>query len=93
MIMTAEEIRLFIKRQPFRPFTIYMTDGRKLVVPHPDFVFLPPGWSTTAIVALPKGLFEFVYIRNITSIKSDGEIPTHKGRARRNGGDDPETSA
>ena len=86
--MTADDVRLFIKRQPFRPFTIYMSDGRKLAVRHPDFVFLPPGWSTTAIVAFPKGQFEFVYIRNITSIKSDGEIPMQRGRGKRNGGDE-----
>ena len=81
--MNAEAIRLFLKRDPFEPFTIHMTDGRKFEVKHRDFVFLPPGWETTAIVAFPKGLFDFVYIRNITSIQSEAEIPSLPDKRKR----------
>jgi hypothetical protein len=80
--MTAESIRLFLKRDPFEPFTIFMNDGRQFQVKHRDFVFLPPGWETTAIIAFPKGLFDFIYVRNITSIQSEGELPSMPNRKR-----------
>jgi len=39
-----QEIRELTQMAPFRPFTLYLADGRKLEVPHPDFVWLPrPG--------------------------------------------------
>jgi hypothetical protein len=81
--MTAEAIRIFLKRDPFEPFIIYMNDGRKFEVKHRDFVFLPPGWETMAIVAFPKGEFDFVYVRNITSIQSEGEIPSMPEKRKR----------
>jgi hypothetical protein len=87
--MTAENIRVLMKRNPFVPFTIKMNDGQRFAVEYPDFVFLPPGWETTAIVAQPKGVFDFIYIRNITSIESEGDIPNMPTR-RRGGGPDQE---
>jgi hypothetical protein len=81
--MTAERIRQFLKRQPFQPFKINMTDGRALEVRHPDFVVLPPGWDTTAIVTFPDYKFEFIYIRNITGIESEGTLPPLQDRRRR----------
>jgi hypothetical protein len=39
-----EEIRDLMQRAPFAPFRVHLADGRKLEVPHPDFVWLPkPG--------------------------------------------------
>lgn len=39
-----QEIRDLAGRAPFLPFEIHLADGRKLKVPHPDFVWLPkPG--------------------------------------------------
>jgi hypothetical protein len=73
--MTAETIRDFLKRQPFSPFSIHMNDGRRLNVTHPKSVVLPPGWSSTAIVTFPDERFEFVYIRNVTTLASEGELP------------------
>jgi hypothetical protein len=46
-------------------------------------VFLPPGWDTTAIIAFPKGLFDFIYVRNITSIQSEGNIPSLPNKRKR----------
>ena len=81
--MTAETIRFFLKRDPFEPFTIHMTDGRTFEVKHRDFVVLPPGWETTAIIAFPTGRFDFVYVRNITSIESAGDLPTMPDKRKR----------
>ena len=39
-----EQIRSLLKATPFRPFSVYLADGRKLKVPHPDFAHVPkPG--------------------------------------------------
>lgn len=73
--MTADQVRAFLKRNPFVPFTIHVADGRSFEVSHRDFVLLPPGWGTTLIVAQPQGAFDFVYLRQITSVSSDGEPP------------------
>ncbi len=40
-----EQIRALLREIPFRPFTVYLADGRKLRVPHPDFAHVPkPGF-------------------------------------------------
>ena len=78
--MTADMLRSFIQRQPFVPFTIHMNDARKFEIKHRDFLLLPPGWTSTAIVCYPDERFEFVYIRNVTSVSSEGEIPEVAGR-------------
>jgi hypothetical protein len=83
--MNADMLRDFIRRQPFVPFTIHMNDGRKFEIQHRDFLLLPPGWSTTAIVCYPDERFEFVYIRNVTSISSEGPIPETAGRRAEGG--------
>ena len=67
-----------------------MNDGRALKVQHPDFVLLPPDWTSTAIVAYPKEKFEFVYIRNISTIASEGEIPSLPTKRRGRNGEEPE---
>ncbi len=39
-----EEIRKRLRDIPFRKFYVRLADGRKIMVPHPDFVWMPaPG--------------------------------------------------
>jgi hypothetical protein len=40
--MELNAIREALHRQPFRPFSLRLADGRELFVPHPDFVALSP---------------------------------------------------
>ena len=80
--MNADMLRDFLRRNPFVPFTIHMNDGRTVEIKHRDFLLLPSGWSTTAIVCYPNERFEFVYIRNVTSIASEGEMPSIAGRKK-----------
>ena len=40
--MRIEELTKLFKRQPFRPFTIHMSDGSAYTVAHPDQVILTP---------------------------------------------------
>ena len=45
--MLNDEIRRYIKAQPFEPFEIELVTGRVLRVNHHDFVLLPPGPRVT----------------------------------------------
>ncbi len=40
--MRIEELTKLFKRQPFRPFTIHMSDGSAYTAAHPDQVILTP---------------------------------------------------
>jgi hypothetical protein len=35
--MTSVQLSLFFLRQPFQPITLFLADGRKFVIPQPDF--------------------------------------------------------
>ena len=45
--MTVDEVRKWWKQQPFEPFEIVLVDGRVFRVPHPDFIYVPPGQRGT----------------------------------------------
>ena len=81
--MTADTFRDFLKQSPFVPFKIHMNDGRRFEVPHPDFVAMHPSSTAMAIVFGPKGRFDFVYIRNVTSIEGEGPVPPALPKRRR----------
>lgn len=49
--MDLNAVRDALHRQPFRPFTIRLADGRSLPVPHPDFVAVV---GRSVIVASPQ---------------------------------------
>ena len=40
--MDLNGIREALRREPFRPFTIRLADGRNVAVPHPEFVAVGP---------------------------------------------------
>jgi hypothetical protein len=48
--MQRDAIREALHKQPFRPFTLRLADGRGLPVSHPDFVAI---LGRTAVVASP----------------------------------------
>lgn len=47
--MTAEQFRNTLHQQPFRPFTIHLSDGRAFHVAHPDFVAQSPSGRTVIV--------------------------------------------
>ena len=83
--MTAENLREFIRRDPFEPFTIHMNDGSRIRVTQPDNLLAPRQWRFMAIVALENGRWTEVYIRNIAHISTRGKWPKVNGRRRRGG--------
>jgi hypothetical protein len=41
--MEIAQIKDTLNTQPFRAFTMHLVDGREFFVPHPEFVYIPPG--------------------------------------------------
>ena len=58
--MRPEDLREFIRRQPFQPFRITLTDGRTYEVLHPDLAMV--GRSAVAVglpgVGDPAGIYD-----------------------------------
>lgn len=48
--MTIERLRGALRAEPFRPFTILVTDGRTYRVAHPDFLLVSPKAERTFVV-------------------------------------------
>jgi hypothetical protein len=48
--MRPEDIREFLKRQPFQPFRLTLTDGRTYDVPHPEFAIVGRNTVTLGMV-------------------------------------------
>jgi hypothetical protein len=80
--MTADQLRAFKHKLPFKPFTIHLADGSKLEVDDPESLVLPKGWTTDALVTFPRGRFSFVYLKNITHVSGSGGFPNLKHRRR-----------
>jgi len=69
--MNAEEVRKWQQRKPFQSFEILLVDGRRFTVPHPEFVWIPPGRGTWVYVADPKsGSADHVNTAVISSIRN-----------------------
>lgn len=83
--MTSDTLREFAKREPFEPFTIHMNDGSRLRVTQPDNLLVPRQWNFMAIIALDKGRWSEIYIRNIAHISTRGKWPKMGGKRRRGG--------
>ena len=90
--MTTDQLREFVKRQPFEPFTIHLADGSSFKISHPETLVLPHGWSSSALVTYPKDRFSFLYLKSITHVSSRGNPPSIAQRKRRNGDEGDESA-
>jgi hypothetical protein len=66
--MTAEQLRAMREANPFRPFTIHLADGRKMDVPHRDFLSLSPS-GRIIIVYQPNDAFNVVDLYLVTDLE------------------------
>jgi hypothetical protein len=66
--MTIEQFRATLHRQPFRPFTIRMADGRTFEVHHPDFVALSHS-GRTVIVSHPDETYSVLDLLLMTELQ------------------------
>lgn len=62
--MRTEDIREYVRRQPFQPFRLTLTDGRTYEVHHPELAMV--GRSSVAVGLQRPGDPEPVYDRLVT---------------------------
>jgi hypothetical protein len=78
--MDLQGLRDALKRQPFEPFTIRLSDGRSLPVEHPDFVAVG---SIRAIVIARDDSWSVIEPLLIVSLDYEAPKKGDNGRAKR----------
>ncbi len=66
--MTIEQLNNMHHALPFRPFTIYLADGRSYHVPHQDFLSRSPS-GRTIIVHHPDDKFSVIDMLLVTEMR------------------------
>jgi hypothetical protein len=82
--MRLSLLRELHEARPFLPFTITLADGRKLPVPHNEFLYLFPS-GRGAIVTHPDDRFTLVDILMVTAVDVDPKFrsrPQPRGKKR-----------
>ncbi|MGD0896907.1 MAG: hypothetical protein ABR915_03660 [Thermoguttaceae bacterium] len=86
--MTAEKVREYLRRQPFEPFRVYMSDGSSYEIRHPEFA----GLSRRELwVAVPRADEEIPRrgvvcdLLHLTRIEVVGREKPKQRRGRSNG--------
>lgn len=70
--MTHSKLREAMHTRPFRPFIIYLADGREFRVHHPDFVAVSPS-GREASVFLENDEYQIIDLFLVTGIGFDGQ--------------------
>ena len=79
--MTPDDIRALVRRQPFLPLKVNLADGRSFDIHHPDYLIVPPERSSSVFVFHKGGTWDVIYIRQITSITTEGDVPPMTSRS------------
>ncbi len=75
--MTKDAIQNVLRAQPFKPFSLRVTNGTLVPVPHPDFIFISQG-GRTAIINRGGEKFSIVDLGLVTTIEL-GSKPAGSG--------------
>lgn len=80
--MTVEQLRRMLRAEPFRPFEIFLADGRSLPVEHPEVVAITPPGRTIG-VGLADDTIEVVDLLLVTSLKPRSDGARRRGSRRK----------
>ena len=80
--MTPDDIRALVTVRPFSPFIIHLADGRSFPIHHRDYLLIPPERSAIIFVFHKGGKWDIVYLKQITSITGEGDMPPLPGKGR-----------
>jgi hypothetical protein len=72
--MTIEQLRNIHQAAPFRSFTIHLADGRKLEVPHREFLSHSPS-GRMIIVYHADDSFSVIDLLLVTELEVHGPVP------------------
>jgi hypothetical protein len=67
--MSPDAVKKFMHAVPWQPFTLCLADGRKIHVPHPDFISITRS-GRTVIVTSTEEEFEVIDVFLILSAKA-----------------------
>jgi hypothetical protein len=75
--MRPEEITALLRKRPFIPLRIHMTDGHTYDVPHPEVMVVSRSHATIGLRADPEsGVFERVEYLGLVHIVRIEEVPS-----------------
>ena len=67
--MSPDAVKKFMHAVPWQPFTLSLADGRKIHVPHPDFISISRAGRTVIVTTVDED-FEMIDVFLILSIKT-----------------------
>jgi hypothetical protein len=70
--MTAQEFRSVFEALPFRPFRVFLADGRQVAVRHQGYAFLSPT-GRTLIVYQDDETFQILDLMLATGVEVNGK--------------------
>jgi len=77
--MTGDQLRAVKEANPFRPFTIFLADGRSWRVPHRDYLSLSPS-GRTAVVYQMNDACSIIDVMLVTELAIEGSpVPSGEG--------------
>jgi hypothetical protein len=79
--MTVQQIRRYLSAAPFRPFAVYLADGRICSVMHPDLLLLSSSGRTADIYS-DLHSFETVDCLLIVSLRAYSEVELRRPFSR-----------
>ncbi len=84
--MKAEDLQEVIHAAPFRPFSLWMADGRQIVVSHPEWILNPSG-QRTAVVMKPDGRLHIIDVMLVQRLEVEPPVPAGSIALYPNGGE------
>jgi hypothetical protein len=78
--MTIERLDKLHHAQPFKAFTIFLGDGRKFHVSHPELLLHPPGTRTFVVWA--DDAFEIIDLLLVTSLRQENRPRNDRRQSR-----------
>ena len=66
--MLTDEIRAFLRKSKFVPFTVYVTDGSVHHIHHPDYAWLTP--NNTALYVFENNAGQRISVAEISRLAS-----------------------
>jgi hypothetical protein len=69
--MTIEQLKTIHQARPFRPFTLYLADGRQVHVPHHEFLSHSPTGRTVVVHHTEEESFSILDLLLVTELKLD----------------------
>ena len=81
--MDIKSIREALKREPFRPFTLSLADGRSVDVNHPEFVAITPRIIIVAAEDSSWSVVEPLLIVSLDYASENGKRSNGKRRPRK----------